>query len=155
MGHTKMRRISLAISLIATAATLTGVIAFTALGEGGLGRMSMGPSMMGGGTMMGPATGDGGQPSSRDEPGNRLLGYVRSEGLSCMGCHALSRTVTAPAFADIARRYRGQARARARLARSIADGVSGKWAGYPPMPGGLASPEQADALAALILDLRK
>jgi len=113
----------------------------------------MGGGMMGSGMMGGTRpNGGGGAPS--DNSGS-LGSYIQSQGLSCMSCHAMAGNGLGPPFTDIARRYKGQAHAKDDLANSIANGVSGRWQGYPPMPGGLASPSQAAELARLILDLAR
>lgn len=107
--------------------------------------------MMGGG-MMGGATSSGGNGATNDKS-EALGSYIQSQGLSCMSCHAVAGSGFGPAFTDIAKRYAGQAHAENDLAKSIANGVSGRWQGYPPMAGGLATPSQARQLARLILDL--
>lgn len=119
----------------------------------------MGPGMMGPGRMMGPgmmgqgpwtnappASGTTAPPSSDD-----LTSFVSANGLACFGCHAATGRGVGPSFDAIAHRYAGQPHARSQLARSIAHGVSGRWAGYPPMPPAQATPAQANRLARLIL----
>ena len=117
--------------------------------------------MMGGGTMGGGMMGGAGQ---RTEPGpskgsnskwDELSSYVQGNGLACMSCHAYSGRSTGPAYMDIARRFDGQADGASILANAIAHGVAGQWPGYPPMPGGLATPKQANKLAGLILRLAR
>ena len=114
--------------------------------------------MMGGG-MMGGMMGQGANSSpsqseeSSDPAARNLLGYVDSNGLACLGCHSVSARSVGPAFTDIAKCYAGKDGAQSALAESIATGATGKWTGYPAMPGGLASPSQAKKLAALILSL--
>jgi cytochrome c551/c552 len=56
---------------------------------------------------------------------------------------------------DIARRFTGQPNGAVELTGAIRNGVSGQWAGYPPMPGELATPKQAKNLAELILHLAR
>ncbi|MDA8252958.1 MAG: hypothetical protein M0Z28_27845 [Rhodospirillales bacterium] len=120
----------------------------------------MGPGMMGGNGsgMM------GGQGRSSPEPGqgtlsdpawDRLTSYVRSNRLSCMSCHSLSGSGAGPAFGDVARRFVGQRNGKTELANAIGNGIAGRWPGYPPMPAGLATPEEARTLAGLILRLAK
>lgn len=104
--------------------------------------------------MMGGMRSNGGSGASGNESGP-LGAYIQSNGLSCMSCHAVSGNAVGPAFTDIARRYVGQAGAEDNLAKSIANGVSGKWEGYPPMPAGLANKDQAKELARLILNLAR
>ena len=84
---------------------------------------------------------------------DELSSYVQSNSLACPSCHGYSGRGTGPAFADIARRFAGHAGSREELARAISNGVSGRWPGYPAMPGGLATPRQATELAGLILRL--
>jgi len=124
-------------------------------GPGGYGLGSMGGGMMGGGMMGGyGAPGSArGQGSGDNSQWDKLSSYIESNRLSCMSCHRFSGRAAAPAFMDIAQRYRGQSNAAAGLAGVISYGEAGGWPGYPPMPGGLASPRQSKHLASLILDL--
>jgi cytochrome c len=46
---------------------------------------------------------------------------------ACMACHQVERKVVGPSYAEIAKRYRGQADAAAVLAESIRKGGSGRW----------------------------
>ena len=122
----------------------------------GMGGGMMGGGMMGGGMMGGyGAPGGGtGQSSGRNATWDRLASYIGSNRLPCMSCHRLSGRAAAPAFADIAQRFGGQPNAAAELSGAIRYGIAGRWPGYPPMPGGLATPRQARHLASLILQLR-
>lgn len=115
----------------------------------------MGPGMMGPGRMMGPGSWSGGPPVTGAPPSataaDALTRFVSRNGLACFGCHAPSSRSVGPSFDAIAHRYAGQPHAARRLVRSITHGVSARWAGYPPMPPGQATPAQADHLARLIL----
>jgi cytochrome c len=70
---------------------------------------------------------------------------------ACLGCHAIEHKVVGPAFVDVAKKYRGEAKAQATVAASIQQGSSGKWGAMamPPMAG--LSDAQAKALAAFVL----
>jgi len=72
---------------------------------------------------------------------------------NCTACHALDKKVVGPSFGDIAKKYKGDATAKAKLATKIIKGGGGVW-GAMPMP---ASPKisQADAetLADFVLGL--
>jgi cytochrome c551/c552 len=133
------------------------------MGPGGYGPGSMGGGMMGGGGTMGGGMMGGGYGPRNEAPGQanastperELWSYVQSNGLPCMSCHTLSGRGAGPALFDIAHRYAGQQGARAGLARAIGDGVYGRWPGYPPMQGGMATPDQASKLAGLILQLAR
>lgn len=140
----------------------SGALAYGGMGGRMMGGGMMGSGMAGGGMMGGGMMGGNGsrnaQPSAGDAstPGwDDLSGYIRSKGLACMSCHALSARSTGPAFLDIAHRFSGHANAEDELANAIRNGVSGKWPGYPPMPGGMATPNQAMNLAQLILRLAR
>ncbi len=144
-------------------------LATPARGQG----MGMGPGMMGGtghGMMGGAGPGMRGGPgygtndADRQATGQgtaappawgRLSAYIGAQHLMCLSCHELSKRNIGPAFADIAHRFAGQPNARATLTQAISHGVSDQWAGYPAMPGGLATPGQAATLAQFILDLAR
>lgn len=52
---------------------------------------------------------------------------------ACMACHAVDKKVVGPAYADVAKKYAGQADALAKVSDSIRKGGAGKW-GPVPMP---------------------
>lgn len=69
----------------------------------------------------------------------------------CTVCHASDKKLVGPSFEDIASKYQGDQDAAAMLARSIRQGVVGKW-GQVPMPALAALGEpQARALAQFVL----
>ena len=120
------------------------------MGPGMMGRDGMmGPGMMGPGYYRGGRYGSG-NPSSTTGS-DALSGYVSAHGLACFSCHGTSAGGVGPSFDAIAQRYAGQPGAVSRLTRAITHGVSGRWAGYGPMPPGQASRAQANRLARLIL----
>ncbi len=123
----------------------------TADSQGMMGGGMTGGGMMGGGMMGG--YGAPGQSNGRNAQWDRLSSYIASNRLSCLSCHRFSGRGAAPAFMDIAQRFGGQPNAAAELSGAIRYGIAGRWPGYPPMPGGLATPGQAERLASLILRL--
>ncbi|OJY19463.1 MAG: cytochrome C' [Pandoraea sp. 64-18] len=72
---------------------------------------------------------------------------------NCMTCHAVDRTLLAPSYRDIAKRYEGQPGAAADLARTIADGSRGKWGSIPMPASPQLAPGEASRLARWILGL--
>lgn len=123
---------------------------------------AMGPATMGGGMMGGGMMGGYGPRNEASSEGGasnpdwgKLTSYVQSDGLACMSCHNLSAKGPGPAYMDIAHRFTGRTHGASELTSAISNGVSGQWPGYPPMPGGLATPKQAETLAALILHLAR
>jgi cytochrome c551/c552 len=118
----------------------------------------MGPGMMGGhgpGMMGGQGGGESGPAAAGNPAWGRLNGYVASHRLPCMSCHAFTGRGMGPSFADIAHRFGDRPDGAATLAHAISQGSSGQWTGYPPMPGGQATPGEAGTLARLILELGK
>lgn len=59
---------------------------------------------------------------------------------ACVACHAVDKKLVGPAYADVAKKYAGQADAEATLIKSIRAGGKGKW-GPVPMP---AQPKPTD-----------
>jgi cytochrome c len=86
--------------------------------------------------------------SGSSDVGRRLI-----ESGDCLSCHQLDETSVGPAYTAVARRYRGDASATARLVRKIRAGGSGVW-GKVMMPAHPQLTEaQASAMVAYILTL--
>ncbi len=82
------------------------------------------------------------------EAGRRLI-----EGGTCLSCHQVAKASVGPSYTAVARRYRGDTSARARLVRKIRAGGSGVW-GQTMMPAHPQLTEaQASAMVAYILSL--
>ncbi len=86
-------------------------------------------------------------PTSHDA-GRRLI-----EGGTCLSCHQVDKTSVGPSYTAVARRYRGDTGATARLVRKVRAGGSGVW-GQVMMPAHpQLSEAQASAMVAYILSL--
>lgn len=59
---------------------------------------------------------------------------------NCLACHQIDKKVVGPALKDIAKKYKGQAGAAAKLAAKVKKGGSGVW-GPMPMPPNAAVPD--------------
>jgi len=70
---------------------------------------------------------------------------------ACMGCHGVDNRVVGPAFRDVARRYKGEEGADARLLEKLRLGGSGAWGAVPMPPNPRLPEEDARALLAWIL----
>jgi cytochrome c len=91
---------------------------------------------------------DGSEEASPAEQGRQLV-----EAGDCLSCHQLNRNSIGPAYQGVARKYRDDSTARARLSKKIREGGSGVW-GPVAMPAHPAlSAEQADAMVAYIRSL--
>jgi len=92
--------------------------------------------------------GRAGAGASPADQGRQLI-----EGGDCLSCHQLSRKSIGPAYRDVARKYRADSTASARLSKKIREGGSGVW-GPVAMPAHPAlSAEQAAAMVAYIRSL--
>lgn len=61
------------------------------------------------------------------------VGETLAQANSCLSCHNVDRRVVGPAYKDVAKKYRGDPGATARLAKKVRNGSKGVW-GQPPMP---------------------
>lgn len=74
---------------------------------------------------------------------------------ACTACHAVDTKLVGPAYADVAKKYKGQKNAEATLIANIKKGGSGKW-GAVPMPAQTTlSDADAKTLAKWILSITK
>ncbi len=85
-----------------------------------------------------------------------MLSLAKASG--CLACHAMHHKKVGPAYATIAARYAGNAKALTILENAILDGHVGTW-GVIPMPayGGsqqILTPDQARQLAQWIMGMR-
>jgi cytochrome c len=70
----------------------------------------------------------------------------------CLGCHQVAKKVVGPSFSDIAKKYKGDAKAAEHLEHVIVKGGKGVWGAVPMAPQPKAAGD-AKALAAWILSL--
>jgi cytochrome c len=59
---------------------------------------------------------------------------------NCTACHAVDKKMIGPAYRDVAKKYKGQADAPAKLAEKVKKGSTGIW-GAVPMPPNAAVPD--------------
>jgi cytochrome c len=59
---------------------------------------------------------------------------------NCVACHQADKKMVGPAYKDIAKKYKGQADAVAKLSDKVKKGGSGVW-GTVPMPPNAAVPD--------------
>src|SRR6266545_1860368 len=91
---------------------------------------------------------DGSEVSSPADQGRQLV-----EAGDCLSCHQLNRKSIGPAYQGVARKYRDDTTASARLSKKIREGGSGVW-GPVAMPAHPAlSAEQTNAMVAYIMSL--
>jgi cytochrome c len=72
---------------------------------------------------------------------------------NCTACHAVDKKMVGPAYKDVAKKYKGQADAAAKLAEKVKKGGSGAW-GAVPMPPNAAVPDgDINTLVAWVLKM--
>lgn len=73
-----------------------------------------------------------------------------AKGKGCTACHAIDKKVIGPAYKDVAKKYKGDAKAVDLLSVKIIKGGQGVW-GPIPMPPNKVSEDEAKKLATWIL----
>lgn len=68
---------------------------------------------------------------------------------NCTACHAIDKKVVGPSWMEVARKYKGDATAEARLIIKVSKGGAGVW-GTMPMPANDASGKKQDQMKELI-----
>lgn len=76
---------------------------------------------------------------------------------NCTACHAIDKKVVGPSWEDVAKKYKGDAKAEANLLTKISKGGSGVWGTMPMPPNDAAGTKQDDMkeLAKFIMSLAK
>lgn len=59
----------------------------------------------------------------------------------CVACHAVDKKLVGPAYQDVAKKYKGQADAEAKLVAKVSKGGSGAWGPVPMPPNAPKVPE--------------
>lgn len=72
---------------------------------------------------------------------------------ACMSCHQLAKKVVGPAFNDVAKKYKGDAKAQEHLVTVIKKGGKGVWGPVPMPPHPQVSDDNAEKLAKWVLSL--
>jgi len=72
---------------------------------------------------------------------------------ACMSCHQLEKKVVGPAFKDVAKKYKGDAKAADHLVDVIKKGGKGVWGTVPMPPHPQVTDDNAKKLAAWVLSL--
>ena len=70
----------------------------------------------------------------------------------CTACHDVKKKLVGPAYADVAKKYKGDAAGQATMVTSILKGSGGKY-GPIPMPPNKVTEDEAKKLAAWIASL--
>jgi len=85
--------------------------------------------------------------TAADEAGEKL---AKDKG--CTACHANDKKLVGPAYKEVAKKYKGDAGAAAKLAEKVVKGGQGVW-GPIPMPPNKVTDDEAKKLVAYVLSL--
>ena len=72
---------------------------------------------------------------------------------NCVACHAIDKKLVGPAWADVAKKYKGDAGAAAHLAGVISKGGKGVWGPMPMPPNPKVTAEESKELVDFVLGL--
>jgi cytochrome c len=91
-----------------------------------------------------------GATAAQASPGEDL---VKKSG--CVACHANDKKLVGPAYNDVAKKYKGDAKAPAMLAEKVKKGGSGTWGAVPMPPHPQVSDADIKTMVAYVLSLSK
>ncbi len=72
---------------------------------------------------------------------------------ACLSCHQVAKKVVGPAFQDVAKKYKGDAKAEEHIIGVIKNGSKGVWGAVPMSKQPQANDADAAALAKWIMSL--
>lgn len=73
---------------------------------------------------------------------------------NCMACHAVDAKLVGPAYKEVAKKYKGQKDAEAKLIQKVMKGGSGVWGPVPMPPNPQVSSAEAKTLVNWILNIK-
>ena len=73
---------------------------------------------------------------------------------ACTACHAIDKKLVGPAYKEVAKKYKGDAKAEAMLFDNVKKGGSGNWGQVPMPPNANVKDEDVKALVKWILGLK-
>jgi len=74
---------------------------------------------------------------------------------NCIACHTIDKKLVGPSWTDVAKKYKGNAKAAGLLSDKIAKGGTGVWGTMPMPPNPKVSPADLKELTTFILGLAK
>ncbi|MGE5095541.1 MAG: c-type cytochrome [Betaproteobacteria bacterium] len=72
----------------------------------------------------------------------------------CLACHAVDKKLVGPAYKDVAAKYKGDAKAEAKLEEKVKKGGVGTWGQVPMPPNSSVSDADVKSLVKWILSLK-
>ncbi len=72
---------------------------------------------------------------------------------NCTNCHTIDKKLVGPAWSDVAKKYKGDATAAAKLSDKVAKGGTGVWGAVPMPPNPQVNPADMKELIGFVLGL--
>ena len=73
---------------------------------------------------------------------------------ACTACHAIDKKLVGPAYKEVAKKYKGDAKAEAMLVEKVKKGGVGNWGQVPMPPNAAVKDEDVKTLVKWILALK-
>jgi cytochrome c len=73
---------------------------------------------------------------------------------ACTACHAIDKKLVGPAYRDVAKKYKGDAKAEAMLVEKVKKGGVGTWGQVPMPPNASVKDEDVKTLVKWILAIK-
>jgi len=73
---------------------------------------------------------------------------------ACTACHAIDKKLVGPAYKEVAKKYKGDAKAEAMLVEKVKKGGTGVWGQVPMPPNASVKDEDIKTLVKWILSLK-
>ena len=73
---------------------------------------------------------------------------------ACTACHAIDKKLVGPAYKEVAKKYKGDAKAEAMLIEKVKKGGVGTWGQVPMPPNASVKDEDAKTLVKWVLSLK-
>jgi len=73
---------------------------------------------------------------------------------ACTACHAIDKKLVGPAYKEVAKKYKGDAKAEAMLIEKVKKGGTGVWGQVPMPPNASVKDEDIKTLVKWILSLK-
>ena len=88
--------------------------------------------------------------ASADESAGQALAQKNA----CLSCHGVDKKIVGPAYEDVAKKYKGDKGAKAKLIAKVKAGGKGVWGEIPMPPNPQVSAADLDKIVTWILSLK-
>ena len=78
-------------------------------------------------------------------------GEALAKAKNCLACHATDKKVVGPAYQDVAKKYKGDKTAEAKLIKKVKEGGAGVWGPIPMPPNAQVSDADIKTLVEWVL----